>query len=299
VTLANATADESPPAPAAAVSAGGALRRALAGKRMRVGIVLTGLIVAVALLGPLLAPHDPGEIVDAPFSEPGAGLPLGTDYLGQDVLTRVLYGGRSVLWMALAAASLGMVFGVAVGLLAGYGSPRFSGFLMRAMDVLLAIPNLVLVLLFVSLLGSKQWLIVLLVALAWTPQVARVTQGITLEAAQRDWVRAAEVLGLPRSRVLLSEILPNLTTPLLVEFGLRLTWSIALIAGLSFLGFGIQPPAADWGLMINENRVGLSIQPWAVLAPIAAIALFTVGTNLMAEGLARTIAGVDRRSGGR
>jgi peptide/nickel transport system permease protein len=165
------------------------------------------------------------------------------------------------------------------------------------MDVLLAIPNIVLVLLFVSLLGSKRWLIVLLVALAWTPQVARVTRGVTVETAQRDFVRAAEVLGMPRHSVLLRELLPNLTTPLLVEFGLRLTWSIALIAGLSFLGFGIQPPAADWGLMINENRLGLAIQPWAVLAPIVAIAVMTVGTNLMAEGIARTMSGVDRRSG--
>ena len=273
------------------------LQRSLRNGRMRVGLLLTGLIVAVALLGPLVAADDPEALVGAPFSPPSAGLPLGTDYLGQDVLTRVLWGGRSVLWMALAAASLGMVLGIAVGLVAGYGRGRVDNLLMRAMDVLLAIPNIVLVLLFVSLLGSKRWLIVLLVALAWTPQVARVTRGVTLETAQRDFVRAAEVLGMPRRSVLLRELLPNLTTPLLVEFGLRLTWSIALIAGLSFLGFGIQPPAADWGLMINENRLGLSIQPWAVLAPIAAIAVLTVGTNLMAEGVARTMSGVDRRSG--
>jgi peptide/nickel transport system permease protein len=265
---------------------------------MRAGLVLTAVVVGMALLGPLLAPHDPGEIVGAPFATPSSGLPLGTDYLGQDVLSRLLWGGRSVLWMALAAATLGMVLGVSVGLIAGYGNQRLDNVLMRSMDVLLAIPNLVLVLLFVSLLGSKTWLIVGLVALAWTPQVARVTHGITAETAQRDFVHAVEVLGIPRRSVLLRELLPNLTTPLLVEFGLRLTWSIALIAGLSFLGFGIQPPAADWGLMINENRLGLSIQPWAVLAPISAIAIFTVGTNLMSEGLARTIAGIDRRSGG-
>jgi peptide/nickel transport system permease protein len=266
---------------------------------MRVGIALTALVVGIALLGPLLAPNEPGAIVGLPFTAPSSGLPLGTDHIGQDVLSRLLWGGRSVLWMALAAATLGMVLGVSVGLVAAYGNRRLDGLLMRSMDVLLAIPNLVLVLLFVSLLGSKQWLIVVLVAIAWTPQVARVTHGITSETAQRDFVHAVEVLGIPRRSVLLRELLPNLTTPLLVEFGLRLTWSIALIAGLSFLGFGIQPPAADWGLMINENRLGLSIQPWPVLAPIAAIAIFTVGTNLMSEGLARTIAGIDRRSGGR
>jgi peptide/nickel transport system permease protein len=284
-------------APPRAASPAGTLRRSLRSGRMRAGLVLTGLVAALALLGPLVAPNDPAALVGAPFSGPSDGLPLGTDYLGQDVLSRLLHGGRNVLWMALAAASLGMLMGIAVGLVAGYGGTRLDNPLMRAMDVLLAIPNIVLVLLFVSLLGSRLWLIVLLVAVAWTPQVARVTRGVTLETAQRDFVRAAEVLGAPRHSVLVRELLPNLTTPLLVEFGLRLTWSIALIAGLSFLGFGIQPPAADWGLMINENRVGLSIQLWAVLAPIAAIAVFTVGTNLMTEGLARTISGVDRRDG--
>jgi peptide/nickel transport system permease protein len=287
------------PAPAPAATTSGALRRSLRSGRMRAGLVLTALVVGMALLGPLLAPNEPGAIVGAPFAAPSAGLPLGTDHIGQDVMSRLLWGGRSVLWMALAAATLGMTLGVSVGLVAAYGNRRLDTLLMRSMDVLLAIPNLVLVLLFVSLLGSKQWLIVTLVAIAWTPQVARVTYGITAETAQRDFVHAVEVLGIPRRSVLLRELLPNLTTPLLVEFGLRLTWSIALIAGLSFLGFGIQPPAADWGLMINENRLGLSIQPWAVLAPIVAIAIFTVGTNLMSEGLGRTIAGIDRRSGGR
>jgi peptide/nickel transport system permease protein len=196
--------------------------------------------------------------------------------------------------MSFAAASLGMVFGVAIGLLAGYSRNWLDGVLMRAMDALLAFPYIVLVLVFVSLLGSALWLIVLLVAIAWTPQVARVTRGITLDIASRDFVVAAEVLGIPRTRILMSEILPNLLTPLMVEFGLRLTWSVGAIAGLSFLGFGIQPPKADWGLMINENRIGLAVQPWAALAPILLIAALTIGTNLTTEGVARSVAGIDR-----
>src|SRR5262249_28992906 len=111
---------------------------------------------------------------------------------------------------------------------------------------------------------------------------------------ERDYVKAADVLGVSRWRILFGEVLPNITSPLLVEASLRMTYSIGLIAALSFLGFGLQPPAADWGLMINENRQGLSIQPWCVVAPVAAIALLTIGTNLVADGLARALIGIDR-----
>ena len=135
-----------------------------------------------------------------------------------------------------------------------------------------------------------------LVAIGWVPGLARMTRGITLEATTREFVQAAEVLGYRRRTILFGEILPNLTTPLMVEFGLRLTWSIGLIAGLSFLGFGAQPPTADWGLMVNENRNGIGIQPWAVLVPVALIAVFAIATNLVTEGFARTMAGIDRRS---
>ena len=197
--------------------------------------------------------------------------------------------------MAFAAASLGVSFGAAVGLLAAYSRSALDDVLMRGMDIILAFPQIVFVLLFVSLLGPKLWLIVLLVAFSWVPQVARVARGITSEVVQREYVESAEMIGLPRRRILVREILPNVTTPLLVEYGLRLTWSIALIAAVSFLGFGIQPPSADWGLMINENRTILTTQPWAVVVPALCIAMFAIGTNFIAEGLARAIAGVDRR----
>ena len=116
-----------------------------------------------------------------------------------------------------------------------------------------------------------------------------------MEVVHREYIESAEVIGLSRRRILAREVLPNVTTPLLVEFGLRLTWSIAIIAAISFLGFGIQPPNADWGLMINENRNGLTVQPWPVIVPALCIALFAIGTNFMAEGVSRTIAGIDRR----
>ena len=200
-----------------------------------------------------------------------------------------------MVWMAFAAATLGVGVGAALGMLAGLQPSRLDDGLMRSMDVILAFPQIVLVLLFVSMLGSHLSLIVVLVALAWVPQVARVARGVTAEIVHREYVQSAEAIGLPRRRILSREILPNVATPLMVEYGLRLTWSIAVIAAISFLGFGIQPPNADWGLMINENRSSDHVQPWAVVVPAVCIALFAIGTNFITEGVSRAVAGVERR----
>ena len=275
------------------------VRRSLQYGRTRIGVGLLLVIVLLALVGPLVAPHPPDAVVGLPAAGPSGSFPLGTDYLGHDVLSRVLWGGRSVLWMAFSAATLGVVVGAAIGVLAAYTRKIADDLLMRGMDVILAFPQVVVVLLFVSLLGPKLGLIVVLVAVAWVPQVARVVRGITSDIVHREFIESAELIGLPRRQVMLKEILPNVTTPLMVEYGLRLTWSIALIAAISFLGFGIQPPNADWGLMINENRNVLTLQPWAVIVPAVCIALFAIGTNLIAEGIARAIAGVDRRGASR
>jgi peptide/nickel transport system permease protein len=275
------------------------VRRSLEYGRTRIGVGLLLVILLLALIGPFVAPHSPDAVVGLPAAGPSGSFPLGTDYLGHDVLSRVLWGGRSVLWMAFSAATLGVVVGAAIGVLAAYTHKIADDLLMRGMDVILAFPQVVFVLLFVSLLGPKLGLIVVLVAIAWVPQVARVVRGITSDIVHREFIESAELIGLPRRQVMLKEILPNVTTPLMVEYGLRLTWSIALIAAISFLGFGIQPPNADWGLMINENRNVLTLQPWAVIVPAVCIALFAIGTNLIAEGIARAIAGVDRRGASR
>jgi peptide/nickel transport system permease protein len=166
---------------------------------------------------------------------------------------------------------------------------------MRMLDVMLAFPQVVFALLLVSTLGPQLWLLVVAIALTHAPRVARVTRGAALEVSERDFVRAAEAIGLSRRTILFGEILPNISSPVLVEFGLRLTYSVGLVAALSFLGFGLQPPAADWGLMINENRIGLTVQPLAVVLPAAAIALLTVGTNLVTDGLSRAMVGIDRQ----
>ncbi len=265
--------------------------------RTRVGLVITVLIVLLAVFGPLLAPHSPTQLVGPSFAAPSASSPLGTDYVGEDVLSRVMAGGRFVLWMAVAAGLIGTIGGATLGIVAGYGRKWVDEAIMRSLDVLLAIPVLVFALLFISMLGSSPALIVVLVGISWMPTVARTVRAATLEIGRREFIEAAEVIGTPRRQILVHDILPNLMTIILVELGLRIAWSIALVSAISFLGFGISPPHADWGLMINENSIGLAVQPWAVVAPVICIALFSIGVSLLADGLGQAVSGIDRKVG--
>jgi peptide/nickel transport system permease protein len=264
--------------------------------RTRIGVAIVGLIVLIALLGPLIAPHSPTEFVAPPNSLPGGEATFGADTLGRDVLSRFLHGGITVLWLAAASTVLGIGAGTVIGLIAAYSRNWLDDVLMRGNDVLLAFPQIIFVLLAVSAVGPKLWLIVLTVGLTHAPRVARVIRGAALEVVERDFVKSAEAVGERRSRIIFNDLLPNVTSPLLVEVGLRMTYSIGLVAAISFLGFGLQPPAADWGLMINENRLAITVQPWSVLLPVAAIGLLTIGTNLITDGLSRALAGIDRRS---
>lgn len=273
----------------------GVLKRALGMTRTRIGAAIVALIILVAVFGPLFAPYSPTEFVASPNSPPSADALFGADALGRDVWSRFLHGGLTVLWMAAAATLLGVVVGVIVGLVAAYARNWLDDLLMRGNDVLLAFPQIILALLAVSALGPKLWLIVLIVGLTHAPRVARVIRGAAQEVVERDFVKAAEAVGEKRSRIIFGELLPNVTSPLLVELGLRTTYSIGLVAAISFLGFGLQPPAADWGLMINENRLSVTVQPWSVLLPVLAIGLLTVGTNLVTDGIARAAIGIDRK----
>jgi len=187
------------------------------------------------------------------------------------------------------------VVGAAAGMTAAYLPGPPDGIIMRTVDVILAFPQLVFALLLLSLLGPKLWLIVLAVGLSHAPAVARVIRSATLDVAERDYVKVAELQAMRPAKVMTKEILPNLITPLMVEAGLRLTYSIVIIAGLAFLGFGQPPPAANWGTMINENRIGLQLNPWAVIVPAALIALLTIGINTFTDAVARVTIGVDRR----
>jgi peptide/nickel transport system permease protein len=190
------------------------------------------------------------------------------------------------------------VLGTAVGLTAAYARNSADDVLMRGMDVILAFPQIMLALVVVATVGASETLIVLAVGLTTMPRVARITRGAAQAIVERDFVAAAEALGLPRIRILIREVLPNVLSPLLVEANLRLTYSIGLIASLAFLGLTPSPNGADWGLMIQQNRVALGTdQPWGVLLPMIAIALLTVGTGLVGDGFARAAAGIDRGRG--
>lgn len=275
----------------------GPLRRGLRSWRVRTGLMLVLGVILLAILGPFLAPHGPSEILSMPFDSPQPGFLFGTDALGRDVLSRFLAGGRSLIWMSLAATSIGISLGTLLGLLGAYFKGRVDQVIMRLVDLQLAFPTVVLALLAVTMFGPGKVLLVLLVGLSQAPSVARVIRGSAMAVVRREFVQYARIIGLSPWRVITREVLPNVTTPLMIEVGLRLMWAISALAGLSFLGYGIQPPAADWGLMINENRNALSIQPWAVVVPIAAIAAFTIGSNMVTEGMARAIGRTDEVQG--
>jgi peptide/nickel transport system permease protein len=267
---------------------------ALRTRRGALSAALAGLVVLIAVVGPFVASHSPTELVGAAYAPPGAGLPLGADSLGRDVLTRTLWGGWQLILMASLATLGGVALGTIAGISAAYLRGWRDGLIMRSVDVLLAFPQLVLALLLVSVIGAKAWLLVLAVAIGHAPQVARVIRSATLDISERDFVRASELNGTSAWRVMRVEILPNLTGPLMVELGLRMTFSIIVIAGLSFIGFGQQPPNPSWGLMTYENRIGVQVNPWGVVAPVALIALLTIGVNTFTDTLARVASGGGR-----
>jgi peptide/nickel transport system permease protein len=269
------------------------LRSAVGLWRTRIGLIIVVGLVGIAVIGPSLAPHSPTAFVGQPNTRP-SNLLFGTDHLGQDVWSRFLWGGGQLLAVSAIATILGLVLGVLVGLVAAYSRNFLDDVLMRAMDIILAFPQIMLALVAITTVGAKNWLIVLAVGLTTMPRVARVTRGAAQPVVERDFVAAAEALGVARWRILFGEILPNILSPLMVEASLRLTYAIGLIAALAFLGFSTDPNGANWGTMINENELALVSQPWGVVLPIVAIAVLTVGTSLVGDGLARAAIGIDR-----
>lgn len=271
------------------------LGAALRTRRGVIGACLALFVLAVAILGPLI-PGSPVDFAAPPFTPPGAGEagPLGTDVLGRSVLFRLLQGGQLLMILSFSATLVAVGSGALIGVVAAYRRGFVENLLMRGVDVVLAVPQLVFSLLLLSMVGPQWWLLILAVGLSQAPQTARVIYGAAQSVVEKDFVKAVAVLGVPTRRVLSRHVLPNLTTPLMVELGLRLSYSIVLIAGLSFLGFGSPPPAPDWGVMINENRIGLASNPWGVLAPAILLALLAVGTNTFADAIARANLGEAR-----
>jgi peptide/nickel transport system permease protein len=253
-------------------------------------------VVAVAFIGPFVT-GSPLAFATAPFASPGGahGL-LGTDNLGRDVLARTLSGGWRLLLLGIAATTIGVSTGAVAGVAAAYRGGVRESLIMRTADIFLAVPQLVFVLVVLSVVGPKVWLVVLATALAQAPQVARVLYAAAQDVCERDFVKLVGAWGVAPRVVIRRHVLPSLLTPLMVEFGLRLSGSIVLIAGLSFLGLGTRPPAPDWGVMISENRIGLASNPWGVLAPVILLAMLSVGTNTFCDAVARVNIG-DRAMG--
>lgn len=272
-----------------------ALLAAARTSRGAIGLGMAAVVVLAAVIGPLVAPNPAAALVTLAFGKPSGQFWLGGDYLGRDVLSRVLDGGWVLLVMAVCATAIGVAGGALAGVSAAYLRGVSDGLIMRTADVILSFPQVVFALLLLSLLGPRLWLITLTVGVSHAPQVARVLRSATLDVSERDFVKAAELQGMRPGQVMVKEILPHLISPLMVEAGLRLTYSITIFAGLAFLGFGQPPPAPNWGTMIYENRIGLSQNPWAVIVPAALIALLTIGINSFTDAFARVAIGADRR----
>ncbi len=271
------------------------LRSALGLWRTRIGVVIVVLVAGIAIVGPFVAPHGATEFVGTPNTSDVDGILFGTDALGQDVWARFLLGGRIILVLAVVSTVIGLSIGAVIGLIAAYDRGRLDNLLMRTMDIVFAFPNLLLALVAITTLGRRYWVIVLIVSLTAVPRVARIVRGAALGVVERDFISASEALGESRAHILGVELLPNVAGPLLVEANLRLTYSIALIGALGFLGFGVGLNQADWAQMINENRAALTSQPWGTILPIFAIGALTVGVGLIADGLGRSVAGIDRK----
>jgi peptide/nickel transport system permease protein len=249
--------------------------------------LLVGLLVLV-ILGPVVAPHNPNIPIGVPGQSPSAAAPLGTDFVGRDVLSRILYGGSSVFWLAVAAAIATYIVGVTVGLVAGYSRSIVDPLLMRSADVLISIPALLLLLLLVTGLGPSGLVLVVGTVLVLSPGVARIVRTATLETAQRDYVKAALARGERSTAILRREILPNIAAPIMADLGTRFGGSVILIASVSYLGLGVQPPTANWAVMVSENQPVVYTNIYAVVVPCVLLGALTVAVSLIGDAYVRT-----------
>lgn len=251
------------------------------------GAVLLGVVVLIALLGPAFAPDPSTAILGTPGHGPAGGAPLGLDFIGRDVFSRLLDGGRSTLLMGGSATVLIYLAGIAVGLTAGYVQSLADPLLMRAVDVVLSFPALLVMLLFVTAFGGGSVVLVGAAALVLFPGVARIVRTATTEVMTRNYVEAAISWGERGFAIMRREVLPNIIAPIVADLGIRFSWAIILIASVNYLGLGLRPPTADWGLMISENRAIISSNPLSVLAPAAVLALLVIAVNLVGDAYVR------------
>ena len=265
------------------------LRALLRDRLALLGLVLMALLVITALLAPWLAPYPEQGAGVANVAErtlsPGAAHWLGTDALGRDVLSRIIWGARPALSVSIAVVTLAVVIGVPLGLVAGYRGGRLDELIMRVTDMFLAFPPLLLAMVIVAVLGPSLWHTGIALALSWWPWYARLVRGVTASLRDQPFVEGARTLGLRDVTVLTRHILPNTASPVVVQATVDTGTVLLAAASLAFVGLGAQPPTPDWGFMVAEGRTYVFTQWWLSAFPGAAIFLAVLGFNLLGDAL--------------
>ncbi|KMO35517.1 ABC transporter permease [Methylobacterium aquaticum] len=258
-----------------------------------VGAVAFLVILAwavVAVIAPLIAPHPVGEIVDFDFFQPmSAAYPMGTDYLGRDVLSRILFGARYTVGISLASVAIACFCGVTLGMAAAVIGGFFDAALSRFLDALISIPSKIMALVLVAAVGSSMPVLILTLAVIYTPGSYRFARALAVNVNAMDYVTVARVRGERLGHLIRAEILPGIIGPVLADLGLRFVFIVLLLSSMSFLGLGVQPPNADWGALVKENIGGLSLAAPAVIFPLIAIASLTISVNLLIDNLPQKI----------
>ncbi|TDQ22947.1 ABC transporter permease [Phyllobacterium brassicacearum] len=251
-------------------------------------VVLAWALVAV--FAPWIAPHPVGEIVDFDFFGPtSAQFPLGTDYLGRDMLSRIIYGARFTVGISLAAVFLACFGGVFLGMMAAVVGGWFDSALSRFLDALTSIPSKILALVIVAGVGSSIPILIATMAVIYTPGSYRFARALAININAMDYITVARARGEKMGYLIRSEILPGIIRPVLADFGLRFVFIVLLLSSMSFLGLGVQPPFADWGALVKENIGGLTFAAPAVVLPSIAIASLTISVNLLIDNLPQKI----------
>lgn len=249
----------------------------------KLGMLIVLAYIFVAIFAPWLTPYGESEIVGGPFELWGDKYPLGTDNLGRDMLTRLLYGARNTIGIALVTTLLAFLIGGITGILAAILGGWADQLMSRLVDVLMAIPSLIFSLLLLTIFGTSIPVLIVIIAVLDSTRVFRLARAVSLNVVVMDYVEAARLRGEGLAWITLREVLPNIMPPLVAEFGLRFCFVFLTIAALSFLGLGIQPPTADWGSMVRDNATLISYGDITPLLPAGAIALLTIGVNFIVD----------------
>ena len=250
-----------------------------------IGFGIVAFWIAAAILAPLVAPYPPNDLVGPPSRAPGGGFLLGTDDLGRDVFSRLLWGARPVLILAPLSVLIAEAIGAAIGLVSGYLGGLADEILMRVNDALISFPAILLYLLIIAALGPSKLNVVVAIAAGSVPGIARIVRGVVLDLRSRAFVSAARVRGERLWYILLVELLPNVRGPILVDAMLRVGYATFAIGTLGFLGLGAPPPDPDWGGMVNQGVRWLAVSSWMTVVPAVALASLVVGLNLVADAL--------------